>query len=544
MTTSPAPRPSSRSPLSVIRDAGVAKKIYGLAGLLIAGLIAVVAVAWMSFENVSGTAHNVSTAINDEVTPLALVHQSELKSRMLVAQMGLADTSDAAVLKTFTDKIAETDGELDDATKEYLSIGEVQPAFRTFQSVWEQWRTLRDDQMLPLAKSTAPEAMAKLAAVIDQGETLAGKAADALDTTEAAEAKGLNANLKSVDDAGTEAELLLAIVAAIALLLGLVVARWIANLVVRPVREVETALGAMAKGDLTREAKVDNGDEMGSMARSLGNAQKSLRDMLRHVTESATVLSGAADQLSESSGVISASAEETSVQSQVVSAAAEQVSRNVQTVAAGSEEMGASIREIAQNASEAARVAASAVDAAASTNATVSRLGESSAEIGSVVKVITSIAEQTNLLALNATIEAARAGEAGKGFAVVAGEVKELAQETARATEDIARRVETIQADTDAAVAAIGDISSIIAQINDYQVSIASAVEEQTATTNEMARSVTEAAAGSGEIAANIISVSEAASSTSEGLNTSQSAVASVQATSAQLRSQVAQFTV
>ncbi|CCG05746.1 Methyl-accepting chemotaxis protein [Blastococcus saxobsidens DD2] len=149
----------------------------------------------------------------------------------------------------------------------------------------------------------------------------------------------------------------------------------------------------------------------------------------------------------------------------MVSGAAEEVSRSVQTVAAGAEQMGASIREIASNAAEASQVAARAVDAAAATTATVAKLGDSSAEIGNVVKVITSIAEQTNLLALNATIEAARAGEAGKGFAVVANEVKELAQETAKATEDIAKRVLAIQGDTTAAVAAIEEISSIVAQI-------------------------------------------------------------------------------
>ena len=244
------------------------------------------------------------------------------------------------------------------------------------------------------------------------------------------------------------------------------------------------------------------------MAASLDSAQATLREVMATVVGSADAVAASSEELSASSGQIAASAEETSAQSGVVASAAEEVSRSVETVAAGAEQMGASIREIASNAAEASEVASRAVEAAATTKATVDKLGQSSAEIGNVVKVITSIAEQTNLLALNATIEAARAGEAGKGFAVVANEVKELAQETAKATEDIAKRVLAIQGDTTAAVAAIDEISAVVAQISDRQTTIASAVEEQTATTSEMSRSVQEAAGGTGQIAANITGVS------------------------------------
>ncbi len=256
----------------------------------------------------------------------------------------------------------------------------------------------------------------------------------------------------------------------------------------------------------------------------------------------ASALAAASEEMSATAGSIAASAEETSAQSGVVSAAAEQVSRNIQTVATGAEEMGASIREISQNANEAARVGSSAVAVAEATNATVTRLGDSSWAIGDVVKVITSIAEQTNLLALNATIEAARAGEAGKGFAVVANEVKDLARETAKATENIGRRVVAIQADTAGAVEAIAEISTVIARMNDFQTTIASAVAEQTATTNEMSRNVTEAATGSSEIAQNITGIAGAAQTTSSGVQDTQQASGDLARMSSELQTLVGNF--
>jgi methyl-accepting chemotaxis protein len=267
-----------------------------------------------------------------------------------------------------------------------------------------------------------------------------------------------------------------------------------------------------------------------------------MEEMLTGVARNAQALSAASAELSSVSQQMSANAEETSAQASTASAASEQVSRNVQTVAAGTEEMSASIREIARNAAEGAKVASSAVTIAAATNRTVAKLGESSIEIGNVIKVITSIAQQTKLLALNATIEAARAGEAGKGFAVVANEVKELAKETAKATEDISQKIEAIQGDTRGAVSAISQISDIINQINDIQTTIAGAVEEQTATTNEMSRNVSESAVGTNEISSNITGVAQAAQDTSAGASKALKAAQALSEMAADLESLVGNF--
>jgi methyl-accepting chemotaxis protein len=310
----------------------------------------------------------------------------------------------------------------------------------------------------------------------------------------------------------------------------------------RPMKEVTDLTQQFAGGDLTGRVEVTSRDEMGQMAGSLNAALGRLGEAMRTLGENSQALSTAAEELTAVSEEMATSAHQTSGQAVMASTAADQVSQNVQTVATGVEEMTASIRDIARNAHQAAKVATEAVQVAETTNQTIAKLSQSSGEISNVVKVITSIAEQTKLLALNATIEAARAGDAGRGFVVVANEVKELARATGKATEEIAGRITAIQSDAAEAVSAIGQIGAIVNQIYDSQNAIASAVEEQTATTNEIAHSISDAARASAEIASNTSGVANVAERTSAGAASTKQAAAELARMADQLRSLVGQF--
>ncbi|MBO1751287.1 methyl-accepting chemotaxis protein [Actinotalea sp. BY-33] len=513
---------------------GAAVAVLGLAFAVVGGLGAVALVR--AGDNLA----TMQRLTGELQTSMAELRTAQAQSHLLVRRAASApdDASREQVLtssawndRTAADLIGTVSSYPESDTQQWAD----------FVTRWEAWTAYRDTTVMPLVMDgdlAGLEAALRGSAAGDPDH--AGRALSLADSQISNRVEQIMADAR--------AEIAMALVA---LSVGFVVAAVAATLlavqvtrrITRGLRSVSASLDAMATGDLTVVAEVHECDELGQMAASSAKALASMRETLGGVIETAETVAAASEELSASNAQVAAGSEETSAQAGVVAAAAEQVSRNVQSVAAGAEEMGASIREIAQNANEAAKVAAQAVEFSHSTATTVSELGASAKEIGAVVKVITSIAEQTNLLALNATIEAARAGEAGKGFAVVAGEVKDLAQESARAAEDIAARIATNQNQTASAVAAIGEISTIIAAINDYQLTIASAVEEQTATTNEMSRGVAEAATGSGEIAINITGVASSASTSSEVVAQMQDAMGELARMAADLRGRVSGFT-
>lgn len=280
---------------------------------------------------------------------------------------------------------------------------------------------------------------------------------------------------------------------------------------------VISVTAGVADGELTERVEIASKDELGVMGSSINRALDRMRDAVSVFADNSGALAEASDELSTISIQMSGGADTNSEQATMSSSAAEQVSVSVEAVATGIEQMTASIREIARNSQEAATVATGAVATARSTNELITHLGERSSEITGVAKVISDIAEQTNLLALNATIEAARAGESGRGFAVVADEVKELARGTAAATQDISSRMVSIQEDINGAVGAIGEIADVVDRISEIQTSIALAVEEQTATANEISRSINEAAHGTSEIAGHAHQVAQSAQVTADG---------------------------
>jgi methyl-accepting chemotaxis protein len=506
-----------------LRNLRVSQKLFASFGVL---SLLVIAVGLTGLAQLRGSGNRLETMYQENVQAIARlgevradVQQATSLSAKLILRSPLADVSNVQMA------IQRLDSDIDTTWAAYTA----NPAAGTetdrgaFAAGLAEYRKIRDQQLVPAA--TANSLGTYLGVQNNYIDPLTSKITVALNNLASIEDKAAQQQMADARSNATMARILILALIAGAMAFAAVIAVVVSRAIARPLGQTVKVLEALAEGRLDQRLEVKGRDEVGRMGEALNTALDRLTAALRDIGTNVTTLASSSEDLTGVAGRMNASAARSAGRAHAVSTASEEISANIATVSAGADEIGSSITEIARSTSNAADVAGQAVRISGEADAILRKLGESSAEIVSVIKIITGIAAQTNLLALNATIEAARAGEMGKGFAVVAGEVKELAQETARATEDIRTRVDAIQTDSTAAVAAIAEIGAVIDQINATQTAIAAAVEEQTATTNEMGRNVGEVAAGSTEISSNVAEVAEAAAeTTSAAANTAAAA--------------------
>jgi len=521
-------------------DRRLSVKLFTVVGsflLVFAVVLGVGAASLLRFNSQEAAAASRSKEV---LVPMMAARAEQIQGVLIVRRMAMApnDSQRIADMQALT---ANTDMMDQIITRVDAQLTAPIPKWDEFKSAWAKWLVVRDAQVVPLAKAGNVAAVDDALARLQEADTDARTAL----ITAASDVVGSRVNAEYTA-AGAESQRNLLWIG-IFFVVGVSPAFWFARSVIGratlAVAGLRRSLEAMAKGDLTVPVQAVSRDEIGAMALSLTKTQESLRSMLVSVADTAESVRTAAAKLVASNLEVKEASTESSARALRIAAATEEASNSIRDMASGAEELSVSIRQIAHNANEAATVAGQGVTFANSTAATVSELGRSSKQIGDFVKVITSIAEQTNLLALNATIEAARAGEAGRGFAVVAAEVKELAREAARTAEEIAALIETNQAQTTSAVTAISEISAIITTINDHQNTVASAMEEQDATTNEISRSVGQAATSSDDIAKNMAVVASAVSQSAELMDRAIASISELTRMASELHDRGAVFT-
>ncbi|GII22918.1 methyl-accepting chemotaxis protein [Planosporangium mesophilum] len=513
-----APRPNVVS--RVLGDLSLRTKILGAVGVMAVVAVAVGSVGITRLGVMNDDAH---TLYNGGLVPVRNIAKvADIMKQTRLDVVNAYAIAQPAGKQRMVEALKKDDAAFAAAIEVYASDAVSPQLVSQLREDWAAYQKLRDERWMPAALRNDGAA---LDSVRDSMLVPAGnKATATVEEITKAEDADARRRLLLGEAAYKSARTTMITVLVAGLVIALGVALLIVGTIVGNLRRVSAALGDLARRDLTASAGLTSTDEFGRMSRDLDTAIGSVRSTVGELADTANGLASAAQELSAVSSQLSSGAADASAKATSAAAAADQVNGGVQTVMAGAEQMSASIKEIAGNATKAADVTRESMEIAESTNGQIRELGAASAEIGDVVKLITSIAEQTNLLALNATIEAARAGDAGKGFAVVASEVKDLALATAKATEDITARITAIQNSSSGAATAVGRIREVIEQISEFSTTIASAVEEQSATTNEMTRAITDAAKGSGEVTRGVGAVAEVADATADSARASREA--------------------
>jgi methyl-accepting chemotaxis protein len=512
MPTAVSPRPARATGGGLLRNLQVSQKLFASFGVLCVLVVGVGATGLFELARAGQRLDRMyqsnlqSTALLGDIR--ADVHEATALSAKLILRSPITDVS------SIQSQIKRLDTEIDKLWTAYSAHPTAGTAAQraAFTAALAEYRQARDERLVPAAERN--DFTSYLGAQNAYMDPLTSNITVILNKLAGIEDKAAQQQMIAAHNDMRTGQIVTNCLTVGAVLLAIILALLVSRAIAGPLKQTVGLLEALAEGRLDLRLKVTGRDEVGRMAGALNTALDRLTGTLRGISENVTTLAASSEELTAVAGQMNSSAARSAGRAQAVADASDQINHNITTVSAGAEEIGSSIIEIARSTSSAADVAGRAVRISGEAGAILHQLGASSTEIVSVIKIITGIAEQTNLLALNATIEAARAGDAGKGFAVVASEVKELAEETARATEDIRTRVGAIQADSAAAVSAIGEIGAVIDQINATQTAIAAAVEEQTATTNEMGRYVGEVSTGSRQISANVAEVADAAAET------------------------------